>query len=134
MILHTKFKCFLTGHPDSKKGCPPPGEYSTKAEFQAHLMQNINYQAVGPDHICEHCLMWFKGKNPRANLLRHQKHRCQFNPQVVREFAFCKFCGKRYSERRYCKQHEKKCTKAGGSRAAKPKPKKRKRSTKGSSA
>ena len=125
-VIHTTFKCFLPGHPDTKHGCPPPGEYSTKTAFKAHLEQNVNYQAVDPENICQYCLMWFTGKTPRANLLRHQKHRCQFNPQVEREYAFCKFCGKRYSERRYCKLHEKKCVKGlqTGGRRSKPKRKK----------
>ena len=116
-VIHTKFRCFLPGYPATKHGCPPPGEYATREEFRAHLMKNINYQAVDPELICKYCLLYFKGKNPRTSLLRHLKHRCQFNPNVIREYAFCKYCGKRYSEKRYCKQHEKKCTQAsGGSR------------------
>ena len=113
-VIHTKFKCFLKGHPATRHGCPPPGQYSTREEFQAHLEQNINYQAVDPELICKYCLLFFTGKNPRASLLRHQKHRCQHNPNVIREYAFCKYCGRRYSEKRYCKQHEKQCTQASG--------------------
>ena len=63
MPVHSKFKCFLPGHPAVKHGCPPPGEYCTKEEFKTHLMNNINYAAINPEHICEHCLLSFKGKN-----------------------------------------------------------------------
>ena len=65
-VIHTKFKCFLKGHPAIRHGCPPPGEYSTREEFQAHLEQNINYQAVDPELICKYCLLFFTGKNPKG--------------------------------------------------------------------
>ena len=50
-------------------------------------------------------------------MLRHKLHHCHFNPAVVKEFGFCKFCGKCYSEKRYGRLHEKDCSNAlGGAR------------------
>ena len=43
------------------------------------------------------------------NLKKHVKYRCTLNPNVSLEYGFCKFCGKRYHEQKYLKDHERKC-------------------------
>ena len=86
-----------------------PKFFDTLEALKAHLDSNSVYSGILDDHKCQHCPKAFTGKTPLDNLKKHVKYRCTLNPNVSLEYTFCKFCGKRYHEQKYLKDHEKKC-------------------------
>ena len=67
------------------------------------------YAAIPSENKCPHCLKPFTGKTPQDNLKKHIKYRCNLNPNVQLEYGFCKFCNKWHHEKKYLKDHERKC-------------------------
>ena len=105
--IHEKFKCQLQHSAQAALTCPK--FFDTLEALKAHLDSNLVYAAIPDDHKCQHCLKAFTGKTPLDNLKKHVKYRCTLNPNVSLEYGFCKFCGKRYHEQKYLKDHERKC-------------------------
>ena len=105
--IHEKFKCQLQHSAQAALTCPK--FFDTLEALKAHLDSNSVYAAIPDDHKCQYCLKAFTGKTPLDNLKKHVKYRCTLNPNVSLENGFCKFCGKRYHEQKYFKDHERKC-------------------------
>ena len=95
--LHTEYKC-----PNTLHRCDV---YFDSVEIlRAHLNTDPAYEGYPDKQKCDLCCKRFTS---RDGMLKHRKHRCFHNPNIIIQYFYCQYCNSRYRERKYVTQHEK---------------------------